>query len=247
MKHRLYLPRLAESNPVSGTRFELAPEQAHYLTRVLRLKPNSSLSVFDGQGREWQASVTDATRKAARITITELRREAPPPTPLILVQSWLKGAAMDRVAQKATELGVTAIWLLNARRSNLKLDERRMANKLGHLDRVTASAAEQCETLWLPAFDRYEDLATVLHAAVGKPGSFQTLMLDLDAPILDAGTQPTPTLLLVGPEGGWAEEERALAAAEGVEPVGLGGLILRAETAPLAALSAIRHGWGWQR
>lgn len=243
MKHRLYLPRLAESNPVSGTRVELASEQAHYLTRVLRLKSDSTLSVFDGHGREWQASVTDANPKAARVTITELRREAPPPTPLILVQSWLKGAAMDRVAQKATELGVTAIWLVNARRSNVKLDERRMASKLGHLARVAASAAEQCETLWLPAIDRYDDLAAVLNVR----GSFQTLMLDIDAPILDAGPRPVPTLLLVGPEGGWADEERALAGAEGIEPSGLGRLVLRAETAPLAALAAIRHGWGWER
>jgi 16S rRNA (uracil1498-N3)-methyltransferase len=194
VKHRLYLPRLAETNPVSGTLFELAPEQAHYLSRVLRLKPDSDLAVFDGQGREWLARVT---AKAALITIIELRCEEPPPTPLILVQSWLKGAAMDRVVQKATELGVTAVWLLSARRSNVKLDERRMASKLSHLVRVAASAAEQCKTLWLPAFDRYEDLSDVLNAR----GSLQTLMK----------------------------------------------LVLRAETAPLAALSAIRHGWGWER
>ena len=64
---------------------------------------------------------------------------------------------------------------------------------------------------------------------------------------LDAGPRPVPTLLLVGPEGGWAEEERALATAQGIEQAGLGKLVLRAETAPLAALSAIRHGWGWER
>jgi 16S rRNA (uracil1498-N3)-methyltransferase len=243
VKHRLYLPRLAETNPVSGTLFELAPEQAHYLSRLLRLKPDSDLAVFDGQGREWLARVTEATPKAALITIIELRCEEPPPTPLILVQSWLKGAAMDRVVQKATELGVTAVWLLSARRSNVKLDERRMASKLSHLVRVAASAAEQCETLWLPAFDRYEDLSAVLNAR----GSLQTLMLDLDAVTLDAGPRPVPTLLLVGPEGGWAEEERALATAQGIEQAGLGKLVLRAETAPLAALSAIRHGWGWER
>lgn len=231
----------------------MATAEAHYLTRVLRLKAGDDLAVFDGRGHEWLATVSTASSKVADILISELLREEPRPTPLILVQSWLKGSAMDLVVQKATELGVTQLWLLNARRSNVKLDDRRMANKLSHLARVVSSAAEQCESLWVPALERHQDLASVLSAREVSAGGGdaqppQTLLLDLEAPLLDAGSTPVPTLLLVGPEGGWAEEEHALAAAgEGVVAAGLGALTLRAETAPLAALSAIRHGWGWQR
>jgi 16S rRNA (uracil1498-N3)-methyltransferase len=244
VKHRLCLPELAERGPLGpGTQITLSTEHAHYLGRVLRLKIGAEIGLFDGAGNEWPAEIVAMESRKAEALVRGDAKHEPAPKPLILVPSWLKGNAMDAVAQKAVELGATAIWLLDADRSNFKADAKRRANKLTHLTRVARSAAEQCETRWLPAIVEVGTLADLL--ALERPG--RTLFLDLGGPPLSTDT-PEPLTLVVGPEGGWSDAERALAQdIEGVEVVGLGPLTLRAETAPLAALAAIRHSWGWQR
>lgn len=245
MKHRLCLPDPGgAATPAEGDTIELPGEQAHYLGRVLRLKTGAGIGLFDGRGREWRASLTQLSARAAAIRITGLLRSEAPPEPLVLAQAWLKGGAMDTVVQKAVELGVTAIWLLEAERSNVKLDERRFANKLAHMSRIVMSAVAQSESLWLPALECIDSLQALLDRS--RPG--RTLFLDPGQPPFSAGGSPTPITLVVGPEGGWSERERLLALADPtVTPAGLGALILRAETAPLAALAAIRQDWGWRR
>lgn len=245
MKHRLCLPELggpAEAD--DGTAVTLSAEQAHYLGRVLRLQPGDEVGLFDGGGREWRAALVSLSTREAIAEIACLTRSEPPPVPLVLAQAWLKGAAMDTVVQKAVELGVTAIRLLMADRSNVKLDERRFHNKIAHLTRVARSAVEQCESLWLPAFSSVNGLKELLDG----PRAGRTVFLDPGQPPLSAGSDPAPITLVVGPEGGWSDSERRLALADPtVTAAGLGRLILRAETAPLAALAAIRQDWGWRR
>ncbi|MGE0625178.1 MAG: 16S rRNA (uracil(1498)-N(3))-methyltransferase [Pseudomonadales bacterium] len=245
MKHRLCLPALAAvAEPGTGTAVTLSSEQAHYLGRVLRLKPGEEVGLFDGRGREWGARLVSISSREASAEIVCLTRSEPAPEPLVLVQAWLKGSAMDTVVQKAVELGVTGIRLLSADRSNVKLDERRLANKIAHLNRVARSAVEQCESLWLPELSCVNGLRTLLDT----PADSRVLFLDPGAPPLSAGSNPAPITLVVGPEGGWSEAERRLALADpAVTAAGLGDLTLRAETAPLAALAAIRQDWGWRR
>ena len=244
MKHRLCLSepgRLDRSEP--GTRINLTAEEAHYLGRVLRLRAGAAIGLFDGAGSEWLAEVSSIDGRQATATITELGRTEASPNALVLVQSWLRSSAMDTVVQKSVELGATAIWLMDADRSNVRADPRRRANRLAHLARIRRSAAEQCETLWLPDLEPVGSLADVLRAE--RPG--RTLFLDLDRPPLTTDA-PEPLTLLIGPEGGWSAQERALAeATESVVPAGLGPLTLRAETTPLAVLAAIRQSWHWQR
>ena len=244
MKHRLCLPELTELDGVeSGTRITLGNEHAHYLRRVLRLKPGAEVGLFDGAGNEWQAELAVVENRTAEAVVTSKVQREPAPTPLVLVSSWLKGNAMDAVVQKSVELGATAIWLLEAERSNIKADAKRRANKLTHLGRVARSAAEQCETRWLPAVVEIGTLTDLL----GRERPGRTLFLDLGGPPLTTNA-PEPLTLVIGPEGGWSEAEREAAmGAEGVETAGLGALTLRAETAPLAVLAALRQSWGWRR
>ncbi len=244
MKHRLCLPEIAQLDAIEpGTRIPLAKDQAHYLSRVLRLQAGAEVGLFDGAGSEWRALLSELSGKAAVATIQEAAQRDAAPVPLILVASWLKGSAMDTVVQKSVELGATAIWLLDAERSNYRVDGKRRANKLAHLERVARAAAEQCETRWLPALREAGDLPALLSAE--RPG--RTLFLDLGGAPL-ASTAPEPLTLVIGPEGGWSDAERTLAAsASDVELSGLGPITLRAETAPLAVLAAIRQSWGWQR
>jgi 16S rRNA (uracil1498-N3)-methyltransferase len=243
VKHRLHLPELRGVNDGAGERLPLGPEQSHYLSRVLRLAAGAELAVFDGHGREWRATV-DRDRRQTILEVGPMLRSADPATPLVLIQAWLKGGAMDTVVQKATELGATAIWLVSAERSNLKLDPARLDAKLTHLGRVAGSAAEQCGALWTPTLECLENL----EAAFTATAEWTTLFLDPGAPPLSLAGEPERLALAVGPEGGWTDTERALAERTAhVTRAGLGELILRAETAPLAALAAIRHGWGWRR
>ena len=246
MKRRLFLPDLVSdgSRPAAGTRITLATDHAHYLNRVLRLRAGDELALFDGRGYECHARLIESKPSQCEAEILEHSKLEEAPVPLILVQAWLKGGALDTVVQKAVELGATDIWLVDTERSNVKLDADRLANKLTHLKRVAISAAEQCGTLWLPGIHQLESIKAVLKAN----GAQTCVMLDLDQPTLDPGSRPRALTLLVGPEGGWSEAERHLAlGTPNVSLAGLGPLTLRAETAPLAALAAIRHSWGWLR
>ena len=247
MKHRLCLPELGGGDALEaiqpGQAVTLSSEQAHYLRRVLRLKPGAEIGLFDGAGNEWSAELAELSSRVATAVILSIGESEPAPVPLVLVASWLKGNAMDTVVQKSVELGATAIWLLDAARSNYKADRERRANKLGHLERVARSAAEQCETRWLPDIEEIGSLNDLL--GIDRPG--RTLFLDPGGEPL-ATSAPEPLTVVIGPEGGWSDTERSqVDAAERLEVIGLGTLILRAETAPLAVLAAIRQAWGWQR
>ena len=241
MTHRLYLSELQNLSSADST-IELNREQSHYLSRVLRLKTGAALLCFDGRGAEWQASVATIDNRHCTLTLQDRIREQTATRPVLtLAVSWLKGAAMDTVMQKATELGADSIQVLRSERSNVQLDEKRTANKLNHWRQITISAAEQCGRLFVPDLGAPLSLAELLER--GFDG--RRLMLDLDAPLLDAGSQREALSLLVGPEGGWTDSERELARSHNIALCGLGGLTLRAETVPLAALAAVQHSWGW--
>jgi 16S rRNA (uracil1498-N3)-methyltransferase len=238
MSQRLYLPPPL----LEAAEHTLNAEDSHYLVRVLRLKSGAELRCFDGEGGEWAARLGQASTRGCVLVIGKLlRREARPEAQLHLAQGWLKGQAMDQIVQKATELGVSHVWPITATRSNVKLDDARTDNRMRHWQRIARSASEQSERLYLPELHRPGSLAEFLEHT---PCATQIL--------LQPGCAPLPTdlvqqslAILVGPEGGWTAAEVDAAKQHGVLLHGLGKLILRAETVPLAALAAVRHGWAW--
>jgi len=239
MKHRLYLPGPLET----GQAVALLQDRAHYLTRVLRLRRGSELLCFDGRGTAWRAEVADDRTKSATLRLTEVAERQPEPEPrLHLVQGVLKGGAMDQVVQKATELGATDIWPVQAARSNVPDDQARRQRRLAHWQRIIESACEQCGQLHLPMLHDPMDLAGFLQA---RPDA-RLLMLSPGSPVLPLSLPEGPLALLIGPEGGWDDRELSIGEAQGAALQGLGNLVLRAETAPLAALAAVRHGRGWR-
>ncbi len=238
MSQRLYHPPPLHSDQ----RLELDRDRAHYLIRVLRLPRGGTMEVFDGSGRAWTATLTDAGTRTATLTLgTEVADAAPPDHALHLVQGQLKGAAMDTVVQKATELGATDIWPVRAARSNVPGDPQRLARKVEHWQRVIESAAEQCGALHLPRLHRPRALGEFL---ADLPAA-RWLLLDPGAPTLPVGLPRADTGVLIGPEGGWDDAERRSFESLGAQRFALGSRILRGETAPLAVLAALRHGWGW--
>ena len=239
MKHRLYVPGPLQT----GQTVQLQPDRAHYLGRVLRLRRGSELLCFDGRGTAWRAEVEDDRSRTAAVRLLEVADRQPEPRlRLHLVQGLLKGSAMDQVVQKATELGATDLWPILAARSNVSSEPSRQQRRLTHWRRIIESACEQCGQLHLPVLHEPSDLATFLAA----PPDARMLMLSPGAPAMPMSLPEGPLALLIGPEGGWHPQEISLGERQGADVRGLGALVLRAETAPLAALAAVRHGWGWR-
>jgi 16S rRNA (uracil1498-N3)-methyltransferase len=238
MKHRLYLQEVL----ADGRRLSLGVAESHYLLRVLRHKKGAELVCFNGQGAQWRATISAITGKQCEICVHEQLCVARQPIALHLAQAWLKSSAMDTVVQKATELGISDLWPLSTARSNVRLPTSRLEKKLHHWRKISRSACEQSGRLFLPAV--HEPIS--LQALLSAPPTATCLFLDPGEEPLVVAPEPEPLTICIGPEGGWTDEERTVAADLGARICGIGNLTLRAETAPVAVLAAIRHSWGWR-
>ncbi len=220
----------------AGGRVALAGNRAHYLRNVMRQVPGDAIALFNASAGEWRA-VIEAIAKA-RVDCV-LREQTRPPggePPLALAFAPVKRAATDLIVETATELGATRLRPVITRRT-----ETRRLN-LDRLRAIAIEASEQCGRLDPPAVDEPIDLPALLTA---WPEGERLIHLDTPAgapPLLSLAPAPDATLL-IGPEGGFDDEERALmAATPGVETASLGPTTLRAETAAIAALAVWRAG-----
>jgi 16S rRNA (uracil1498-N3)-methyltransferase len=206
---------------------ELAPEDRHHLERVLRLRRGEEVTVSDGAGR-WRACRLGgggALEPVGEVVVV------PRPVPALTVAVALtKGVRPELAVQKLTELGIDRVVPFVADRSVVRWDAERASRSVARLRRVAREAGVQARLAHLPEVAEVADFATV----ASLPGAARC----------DRGG-PGPTLatpaLLVGPEGGWSEAERAV----DLPTVGLGPAVLRAETAAIAAcalLAALRAG-----
>jgi 16S rRNA (uracil1498-N3)-methyltransferase len=232
--HRLFVPPEQIDELV-----RLDPAQSRHVELVLRLKPGAELEVFDGRGSRWPARLEGPglLRLGAR---AEPERGA---ADVWLAQALAKGEKLDVVVQKATELGATRILPLAAERSVVRLDEDRAERRAARLRRIAQEAARQCGRNDVPGVDvpcTLADLARLLRAEPDRRG----LLLDPEersVRLSQAARGASRILLAVGPEGGFTPAERAEAAAAGFASVALGRLVLRTETAGLAALAIVQH------
>ena len=232
--HRLYVP---PEQLASSPRVQLTAEQSRHLLTVLRLRPGAELEVFDGNGRRFRAALTPSG----------LQIGAPLPRPerrldVVLAQSLAKGEKMDLVIQKATELGAARILPLATERSVVRLDTQRGATRMARWRRIAEEAARQCGRAEVPAVDEpcgWDGLFALLRDDPERRG----LLLDPAGALrLGDAARGVPRLLLaVGPEGGFSPGENARAVESGLLAVALGPLVLRSETAGLAALSVALH------
>ena len=238
------IPRLFLDRPLTSNKsIELSPTRAHYLSNVLRLKAESPLVVFNGHGGEFSATISTTTKKNTVIEIGSFLdndNESPIFTELAIGVS--KGDRMDWIVQKSTELGVNAIIPLLTERSEVKLSSERWEKKVAHWNEVIISACEQCGRNRLPAIQKPQTLNAY------TPTCIHDLKLILQ-PALDnfdvkKSKQPKRVSILIGPEGGFSEDEVALAISSGFNPWNLGPRTLRTETAPTAALSILQSYFG---
>lgn len=237
------IPRIHTSNHLQpGAEFELEAQASTHLIRVLRMKEGDPVRVFNGDGREYLAEISAAGKKSALLKVVSINSEQANVTfPMHLGQVISKGDRMDFTIQKATELGITDITPLWSERCDVKLKGDRLEKKLDHWQKVAISACEQCGRNIVPvihppqqthqwATDVAADHKLILHTRDQKP--------------LNELSTPESIALLVGPEGGFSDDEVELCIQQGFSGLTLGPRILRTETAALAALSLFQYLWG---
>lgn len=226
----------------TGSAMVLDERAARYLLQVLRLRAGDSLVLFDGSGVDFEATLTRCDRKLCAADIGDaLPVEAETPLRVHLGIGISRGERMDFAVQKAVELGVAAIMPLASERSVVKLDDERTVKKMQHWQGVLISACEQSGRSRLPTLHAPTTLPDWLD---DNPGGF---LLHHEAPRTFADMSPPEPMsvnLLIGPEGGLSDAERALAARHDYIDVRLGPRVMRTETAPLAALAAMQMLWG---
>ena len=229
-------PRFYVPEPLSaGLELSLPPGAARHV-QVLRLQPGDPLTLFNGDGGEWQASVVQMGRSEVRV-MPQVHSAADRELPLAvtLALGMPANERMDGLVEKATELGVAALQPLMTERSVLRLQGERADKKIAHWQGVAAAASEQCGRTRVPQVAPVRQLADWLRAL--PPGTGRRFVLSLRTPQpLQAGERE-PVTFLSGPEGGLSEAEESLAIAAGFVPVSLGPRVLRADTAPLAVLA----------
>ncbi len=222
----------------------LGPAQAHYLTNVMRLRSGEAVLVFNGRDGEWRATLAGEKRKVS-LAVDERTREQTAPGDLHYWFAPLKSARLDYMVQKAVEMGVSRLQPVVTRHGQVARvnDERMRANAV--------EAAEQCGILSVPEIAAPAPLVRLLAAYEAK----RTLIFcDEDADVanpvaaLKAIPPRAPLTLLIGPEGGFADDERAaLLKLPNVVRLSLGPRILRADTAAVAALAVVQAAIGdWQ-
>jgi 16S rRNA (uracil1498-N3)-methyltransferase len=224
----------------SGARLELPPGAARHV-QVLRLQPGAALTLFNGAGGEFVATITRMGRSDVEVEIgahTAVERE--PAREVHLAIGMPANERMDWLVEKATELGVASLQPLLAKRSVLRLKGERADKKRAHWQGIAVAACEQCGRNRVPEVREVLGLSEWLSA----PPNGTRLLLSLQAgspPLaqVTAALPPGAATFLSGPEGGLSAAEEAAALAQGYTPVTLGPRTLRAETAPLAALAAL--------
>lgn len=233
------MPRFHCPSPLATGELLDLPAGAARHVQVLRMQPGEHITLFNGLGGEFEATITRMGRSEVQVQLgahSSLEREAAREVHLAIGMP--ANERMDWLIEKATELGVASIQPLMAERSVLKLKGERADKKLAHWRGVAIAACEQCGRNRVPEIHDLAPLADWVRTAV----SGSKLLLSLQAgsqPLRQASPAAGPILFLSGPEGGLTSAEETAALAHGFVPVSLGTRTLRAETAPLAALAAL--------
>jgi len=240
-------PRLYVRAPLAeGAVLALSPEQSNYLVNVLRLGAGARVLVFNGGDGEYSASLAAAARKGAALSIGPQTRpqEAPPDVDFLFAP--LKHARLDYMAQKAVEMGAARLRPVVTRRTQVA------RLNLDRLEANAIEACEQCGVIWTPKVLPLEPLERAL---AQWPAQRLLVFCDEEAPLADplaALSEAGPSAgvgLLIGPEGGFDDKERAaILALPRVARLSLGPRVLRADTAAVAAFALVQSTLGdWSK
>lgn len=232
----------------------LSLEETRHLRDVLRLRTGDEIYVFDGAGREFHCAVETIGKNSTDVRVISEVQPASPESPLnlTLAIALLKGEKFDLVIQKATELGVRRIIPLGTDRSDVRLSDEREQKRVTRWRRIALEAAKQAGRAFVPGVTSPLSLNSLLASGLEGDDLLTVTRLmfseregrSLADHSNDFAERPAGIIAVVGPEGGWADEELELGRDAGWEIVTLGGRTLRAETAAIAIVALLQHRFG---
>ena len=239
-------PRLFVDHRIAATGSMDLPTRAARHAQVLRLQPGEPVTLFDGSGGEWSAQIAAMDRSGVQVQLlAHGARECEAPIAVTLALAMPANDRMDALVEKATELGAVAIQPLMTKRSVLRLAGERGQRRQAHWQAIAVAACEQCGRNRIPTIHpvrHFDDwLATLAPAGAAEA---RWLLGWRNATPWGESLQRlgAALTLLSGPEGGLSDNEEDLAHGRGFVAVSLGPRVLRADTAPLAALAAVALG-----
>jgi 16S rRNA (uracil1498-N3)-methyltransferase len=230
----------------------LPAEEARHALSVLRLVAGDKLTAFNGRGHEATAEITDIDGKTLALKTLNTNHTSPLPVNLVLGQAIPKGKKMDLIVQKATELGAHSILPILSERTIVRLDDEERDAKQNKWQRTALEACKQSGQNWLPTVETPHTLEqaikpyaaaedTLLLIASLTPGTRHLREILSEYRELHDGQGPTSVLVLIGPEGDFTPAEYNLARTSSAQPLSLGPIILRTETAAFHALSILGY------
>ena len=240
---RFYVPQLR----IEKGMLRVEGEEVRHIRRVLRLKPGDEITVFDGAAREYEGKIVEEGPSSVVILIQNmLPSKAESSLEIILAQGLLKGEKMDYVIQKATELGVKEIVPFVSSRSIPQLDKQRKIKRHQRWEKIAVEASKQCGRGVIPKIEALQDYCEIIQRV--SPDLLRLILWEREGArlreVLTNFKEKTKVFFMVGPEGGFNQEEVENAKQAGFLPVYLGERILRSETVSLSLLSIFQYEWG---
>ena len=239
------MPRFYVPQPIASDALLALPENvAHHAAHVLRLRVGDAITLFNGDGGEYRATISAIGKREVTVAVAAhdpVERESP--LDVTLVQAVSSGDRMDLTLQKAVELGVRRLVPVESERCVVRLKGERADKRMSHWQQVVISACEQCGRNRVPELHALVSLEAWLAAG---PGAAQrwVLLPGAETPLRELPRPAGPVEILVGPEGGFTDAEAAAAQRAGYRPLRLGPRVLRTETAAPALLAAMQALWG---
>ena len=228
---------------IKGNFAKIGGSDARHISSVLRLQAGDWLMLSDGSGRRWRGEIVTSSPKDVLIRILALKKAAPSQRPIRLCQALVKHDKFEWIVQKSVELGCSEVAPFASERTVPKFK----TGKIERWQKIAAEAAKQCGSPFVPNIGpivTYENL--IKDIARGNKKAFLFFEGEEKVPLSKASIDNSgPLNLIIGPEGGFAEQEVALAGSAGCEACGLGPLILRVETAAIAAIALVQYRLGY--
>jgi 16S rRNA (uracil1498-N3)-methyltransferase len=239
-------PRLFVDHRIAAAGSLALPARTARHVQVLRLQPGEPVTLFDGHGGEWSAQIAAMERSGVQVLLLgHSVRECETAIAVTLAMAMPANDRMDALVEKATELGAAAIQPLMTERSVLRLAGERGQRRQAHWQAIAVAACEQCGRNRIPTIHpvrRFDDWLAALAPAEDAEARWLLGWRDATPWAQSLQRLGTALTLLSGPEGGLTDNEEGLARRRGFAAVSLGPRVLRADTAPLAALAAVALG-----
>ena len=235
---RFHLPA-AEWQPEQLT---LTGDEAAHCSRVMRKDVGDAIEVFDGEGRVAAGTITGLSKNAVKVTVDSLVQHEARSHGIHLLMAMIKAEPFEWLLEKATELGAASVRPVVTARTVVHLGGDHLEKKLHKWRRHMIESAKQCHTPWIPSLQKPRALAEVYASLPDESTRLMPALSEHSQRLHEISfSAARPVYILIGPEGDFTPEEEAAAQQAAFQPVTLGPLILRAETAAIATLAMVSH------